>query len=59
MKSIYKKDIKAMVKNFNLTEDESEWLNDIAETRNREFAAELKAMKKELEEMEEILHLYL
>lgn len=39
---------------------ESEWLKVFrAETRNREFAAELKAMKKELEEMEEILHLYL
>lgn len=36
MKSIYKKDIKAMVKNFNLTEDESEWLNDIAEAINKE-----------------------
>ena len=36
MKSIYKKEIKAMVKNFNLTEDESEWLNDIAEAINKE-----------------------
>lgn len=36
MKAIYAKDIKAMVKKFNLTEDESEYLNDIAEAINKE-----------------------
>lgn len=36
MKSIYAKDIKAMVKKFNLTEDESEYLTDIAEAINKE-----------------------
>lgn len=36
MKAIYAKDIKAMVKKFNLTEDESEYLNDIAEIINKE-----------------------
>lgn len=36
MKVIYAKDIKAMVKKFNLTEDESEYLNDIAEAINKE-----------------------
>ncbi len=35
MKAIYAKDIKAMVKKFNLTEDESEYLNDIAEAINK------------------------
>lgn len=36
MKAIYAKDIKAMVKKFNLTDDESEYLNDIAEAINKE-----------------------
>lgn len=36
MKAIYAKDTKAMVKKFNLTEDESEYLNDIAEAINKE-----------------------
>lgn len=36
MKTIYAKDIKAMVKKFNLTEDESEYLTDIAEAINKE-----------------------
>lgn len=36
MKAIYAKDIKAMVKKFNLTEDESECLSDIAEAINKE-----------------------
>lgn len=36
MKAIYAKDIKAMVKKFNLTEDESEYLTDIAEAINKE-----------------------
>lgn len=36
MKAIYAKDIKAMVKKFNLTEDESEYLSDIAEAINKE-----------------------
>jgi hypothetical protein len=36
MKAIYAKDIKAMVKKFNLIEDESEYLNDIAEAINKE-----------------------
>lgn len=36
MKAIYAKDIKVMVKKFNLTEDESEYLNDIAEAINKE-----------------------
>jgi hypothetical protein len=36
MKAIYAKDIKAMVKKFNPTEDESEYLNDIAEAINKE-----------------------
>ena len=36
MKAIYAKDIKAMVKKFNLTEDESGYLNDIAEAINKE-----------------------
>ncbi len=36
MKAIYAKDIKTMVKKFNLTEDESEYLNDIAEAINKE-----------------------
>ena len=36
MKSIYAKDIKAMVKKFNLTENESEYLTDIAEAINKE-----------------------
>lgn len=36
MKAIYAKDIKAMVKKFNLTEDESDYLNDIAEAINKE-----------------------
>lgn len=36
MKAIYAKDIKAMVKKFNLTEDESWYLNDIAEDINKE-----------------------
>lgn len=36
MKAIYAKDIKAMVKKFNLTNDESEYLNDIAEAINKE-----------------------
>lgn len=36
MKAIYAKDIKAMVKKFNLTEDESEYLNDIADDINNE-----------------------
>lgn len=38
MKAIYAKDIKAIVKKFNLTEDESEYLNDIAEAINKERA---------------------
>lgn len=36
MKAIYAKDIKAMVKKFNLTEDESWYLNDIADGINKE-----------------------
>lgn len=36
MKAIYAKDIKAMVKKFNLTEDETYWLKDIAESINKE-----------------------
>ncbi len=36
MKTIYAKDINAMVKKFILTEDESEYLNDIAEAINKE-----------------------
>lgn len=36
MKAIYAKDIKAMVKKFNLTEDESEYLSDIVEAINKE-----------------------
>lgn len=36
MKAIYAKDIKAMIKKFNLTEDESEYLTDIAEAINKE-----------------------
>lgn len=36
MKAIYAKDIKAMVKKFNLTEDESWYLNDIADSINKE-----------------------
>ena len=36
MKAIYARDIKAMVKKFNLTEDESDYLNDIAEAINKE-----------------------
>lgn len=35
MKTIYAKDIKAMVKKFNLNEDESWYLNDIASEINR------------------------
>lgn len=36
MKAIYAKDIKAMVKKFNLTDDESEYLYGIAEAINKE-----------------------
>lgn len=36
MKAIYAKDIKAMIKKFNLTEDESDYLKDIAEDINNE-----------------------
>ena len=36
MKAIYAKDIKAMVKKFNLTEAESEYLTAIAEAINKE-----------------------
>lgn len=36
MNAIYTKDIKAMIKKFNLTEDESEYLTDIAEAINKE-----------------------
>ena len=36
MKAIYAKDIKAMVKKYNLTEAESEYLTDIAEAINKE-----------------------
>ena len=36
MKAIYAKDIKAMVKQFDLNEAESDYLNDIAEAINKE-----------------------
>ena len=36
MKAIYARDIKAMAKKFNLTEDENEYLNDIAGAINTE-----------------------
>ena len=36
MKQIYSKDIKAMVKKFNLTEDEEGYLKDIADAINKE-----------------------
>lgn len=36
MKAIYAKDIKAMVKQFDLNEAESDYLNDIAESINKE-----------------------
>lgn len=36
MKVIYAKDIKAMVKQFDLNEAESDYLNDIAEAINKE-----------------------
>ena len=36
MKAIYAKDIKAMIKQFDLNEAESDYLNDIAEAINKE-----------------------
>lgn len=39
MKAIYAKDIKAMVKQFDLNEAESDYLNDIAEAINKERTA--------------------
>ena len=36
MKAIYAKDIKAMVKQFDLIEAESDYLNDLAEAINKE-----------------------
>lgn len=48
MKAIYAKDIKAMVKKFNLTEDESEYLTDIADAINKERTAICKEMQEVL-----------
>jgi hypothetical protein len=50
MKAIYAKDIKAMVKQFDLNEAESDYLNDIAEAINKERTDERYGFEHTLKE---------